>query len=102
MTRTFLAFVALGMFLSVSGCATDKRLGSNLPEMTEEHALINHIEQRLANDPVTARLRLGVESEDGVVTLSGRIDQPAVRMRAVSVVRGTPGVRGVIDKTLQF
>lgn len=102
MIRTRLAIAAFGLLVSVSGCATKERIASNLPEMTEEQAIVNHIQQRLANDPVTARLRLGVQSEDGVVTLSGRIDQSAVRMRAVSIVRGTPGVRGVIDKTLQF
>jgi osmotically-inducible protein OsmY len=102
MSRTLLVVVAFGLLVAVSGCATGERLGSNLPQITEEQALVNRVSQRLSSDPVTARLSLGIASDDGVVTLTGRIDQSAVRMRAVSVVRGTPGVRGVIDKTLQF
>ena len=102
MFRVIRAVLAVGWLVSVSGCATGERERSPLPQLSSEQAMMNQIERRLASDPVTSRLRLGIQSEDGIVTLTGRIDQSAVRMRAVSIVRGTPGVRGVIDKTLQF
>lgn len=103
MFRTILTVLAMGVVLGVSGCAsTRERVAAEIPQPTADEALVIHIDQRLRNDPVTSRLRLGVQSVDGIVTLSGRIDESAVRMRAVNLVRGTPGVRGVIDNTMDF
>jgi len=102
MRKTFLLIASLGFLTSMMGCATTEKLQSAMPEITADNEVVRLIERRLSADPVTSRLRLGIESDDGIVTLSGRIDNSAVRMRAVSLVRGTPGVRGVIDKTLQF
>jgi len=64
--------------------------------------LIQAIYQRLESDPVTAGLDLVVQSDDGIATLYGRIDNSAAHLRAVSVVRSTAGVRGVIDKTFKY
>ena len=60
------------------------------------------VQLRLSEDPTTSRLGLGIESSDGIVTISGRIDNAARRMRAIGIARSVPGVRGVIDKTVQF
>ena len=68
----------------------------------DNEALVNNIQIRLFNDPVTSRMKLGLAADDGIVTVTGRIDNPSARLRAISVVRSTPGVRGVIDKTYQF
>ncbi len=100
MNRLLVAWVMMVWTVVVAGCAS-------LPSVDDgrdpaDAAIRGRIEQRLAADPVTTPLRLGIQVDDGIVTLSGRIDQAHVRLRAISVVRGTPGVRGVIDKTLQF
>jgi len=102
MIRTFLtiALLCVGGF----GCA--QRLpGSSSSASTVSSAdedLIQVIYQRLGADPVTTGLDLVVQSDDGIATLYGRIDNSAARLRAVSIVRSTAGVRGVIDKTFKY
>jgi osmotically-inducible protein OsmY len=39
-----------------------------------------------------------VDTTDGVVTLSGRVDSAAARERAVQLARETAGVRSVTDQ----
>jgi len=86
----------------VLGCAQRAPSGGNDQLASDDKSVVTMVHSRLRDDPVTSRLSLGVESADGIVTLNGRIDNAAMRMRAVGIVRGTPGVRGVIDKTVQF
>lgn len=70
--------------------------------ITGGNELIQTIYLRLKSDPVTGKLDLTAVEEDGIVTLYGRIDNAATRLRAVSIVRSVAGVRGVIDKTFQY
>lgn len=100
MSRLLVASMLVVWAVIMTGCASLPALDDGSDPA--DAAVRGRIEQRLASDPVTAPLRLGIAVDDGIVTLSGRIDQAHVRLRAVSIVRGTPGVRGVIDKTLQF
>ncbi|HMO04631.1 MAG TPA: BON domain-containing protein [Kiritimatiellia bacterium] len=100
MSRLLVAWVMMAWAMIGAGCASLPALDNGGDP--SDTAVRVRIEQRLSSDPVTAPLRLGITVDDGIVTLSGRIDQAHVRLRAVSIVRGTPGVRGVIDKTLQF
>ena len=92
-------WVVLGVLVVAAGCAMT---GSVREPLTGDAALAHAVQTRLRDDPMTARANLGVEADDGVVTLIGRLDSKAMRLRAVSVVQGTPGVRGVIDKTFSF
>lgn len=86
----------------LTGCAGLDDTSLSLTPGSADEAIIMEVERRLDRDPVTARLQLGVESNDGIVTLSGRIDSPAAKLRAVSAVRGTAGVKAVIDNTVRF
>jgi osmotically-inducible protein OsmY len=97
MIRTLLGLL---MLLGFMGCAATGPLLD--ADRSPDQELAASISSRLRSDPVTARTNLGVEVDDGVVTLMGRLDNKAVRLRALSVVQGTPGVRGVIDKTFSF
>jgi osmotically-inducible protein OsmY len=103
MIRHIVIILSLVAFSSImTGCA--QRAPSAQEETGEisDASIVSQAQRRLASDPVTTRLRLGIQSDDGIVTMTGRIDNSAVRMRAISAIRGTPGVRGVIDKTVQF
>jgi len=102
MIRHIVLILSLVAFSSImTGCASAPSAGEETGE-TSDAAIVSQAQRRLAADPVTTRLRLGIQSDDGIVTMTGRIDNSAVRMRAISAIRGTPGVRGVIDKTVQF
>ena len=84
------------------GCVQRQPAASSSSKTQKIDNLETRIYQRLSTDPATARLKLRVQSSDGIVTLSGRISEASERLRAVSIVRATPGVRAVIDKTRRF
>jgi osmotically-inducible protein OsmY len=97
-------FVVALLFVGLIGmsCARNTPLLGNRPALSADEAIVASLTSRMASDPETARLSLGIEADNGVVTLSGRIDNPAVRMRALSIARNTDGVRSVVDKTIRF
>ena len=56
------------------------------------------VKTKLAADDVVKAYRIDVDTKDHVVTLSGAVDTPAARTRAVELARGTEGVRDVVDQ----
>ena len=56
------------------------------------------VKSKLAADDVVKSYRIDVDTKDRVVTLSGAVDTPAARSRAVELARGTEGVRDVVDQ----
>ena len=91
--RLVLWLVGCGASL-VMGCAN-----LALPETGSDAELAEAIQDRLSQDAVAGRSPLGVSVEQGVATLSGSLSDAGARARALSIVRGTPGVRGVVDST---
>ena len=57
------------------------------------------VKSKLAADDVVKSYRIDVDTKEGVVTLSGEVDNAAAKARAVELARGTEGVRDVVDKT---
>jgi len=98
-----LSFLLPLLSLSILGCAStsDSRIVTDIENATGD-SLVAQVRLRLDNDPITSKLRITAEDNDGVITLTGRIDSSEARLRALSVVRGTPGVRAVIDKTFKY
>lgn len=86
------AVLLVGTF--VMGCAslTSGDLGGDAE-------LAATIQDRLAQDAVAGRRPLMVSVEQGVATVSGSLPDAGARARALAIVRGTPGVRGVVDGT---
>ncbi len=78
----------------VMGCAS-----LTSADMGSDAELAAAIQDRLSQDAVTGRAPLGVSVDQGVATLSGSLRDAGARARALSIVRGTPGVRGVVDST---
>jgi hyperosmotically inducible periplasmic protein len=54
-----------------------------------------HVKTALLNDPAVGALRLGVETFQGVVTLSGIVPSAADRDRAIAAARRVRGVKAV-------
>ena len=75
--------------LWATGCTT-------LP-LDDDQGLRNAVLQRLNQDELIRRTMINVTARQGVITLMGQIPDDALRLRAVSIVRGTPGVREVED-----
>ena len=57
------------------------------------------VKSKFAADDTVKSYRIDVDTKDGVVTLSGEVDNAAAKARAVELARGTEGVRDVVDNT---
>lgn len=90
--RKLLGIVGIFVGLSLAGCASlDTAAGGTDAEVAAA-AL-----DRLAQDTVIGALPVGVSVDQGVATVSGALRDAGARARALSIVRGTPGVKGVVD-----
>ncbi len=93
----FVACAAVG--LAIAACATPP---ARSPEQVLEDATVtSRIKSGLLRDPVVAGSAIGVEVQDGVVTLTGRVPSEAVAARAVDIARNTEGVRRVEDRLVR-
>ena len=57
------------------------------------------VKAKLAADDTVKSYRIDVDTKDRVVTLSGQVDTPVAKARAVELARATEGVRDVVDNT---
>ena len=48
-------------------------------------------------EPGLKSLEISVDTKDGTVTLSGKVDSPDQRERAKQIAQSTGGVKGVVD-----
>src|SRR5512134_2086064 len=55
------------------------------------------VKAKLAADDTVKSYRIDVDTKDRVVTLSGAVDTPVARERAVELARSTEGVANVVD-----
>lgn len=56
------------------------------------------VKSKMAADDTVKSYRIDVDTKDRVVTLSGAVDSPQARDRAIELARGTEGVRDVVDR----
>jgi hyperosmotically inducible protein len=56
------------------------------------------VKSKLAADDTVKSYRIDVDTKDRVVTLSGAVDTPVAKSRAVELARNTDGVREVVDQ----
>lgn len=56
------------------------------------------VNARLAADDEVSTYNIEVETADAVVTLTGEVDDPRARERAIELARTTDGVRDVVDR----
>ena len=57
------------------------------------------VKSKLAADDLVKAYRIDVDTKDNVVTLSGEVDTPAVKARAVELAKSVDGVADVVDNT---
>jgi osmotically-inducible protein OsmY len=55
------------------------------------------VKSKFASDDVVKAYQIDVDTKDHVVTLSGQVENRAAQERAVTLARGTEGVRDVVD-----
>ena len=93
MMKTFLSVVALILFLSGCQAITGETLGENIDDTT----ITTTVKAKLAADKGTTLTRIQVDTNRGVVQLSGVVESGADRSRAEQVARGVGGVKSVVN-----
>ena len=86
--------VALGIGC---GCASMTDDGSG-PASSSDASLSGTIRERLQADSVTSPYVFGITVHRGFAVLQGQVPDNGVRIRALNVARGTPGVIEVQDR----
>jgi hyperosmotically inducible protein len=63
----------------------------------DDTATTTKVKTALLAEPGLKSLEISVDTKDGTVTLSGKVDSPDQRERAKQIAQSTSGVKGVID-----
>lgn len=72
--------------------------GSKAGNAVTDAAITAAVKTKLLGDTKTPGLKIDVDTQNGVVTLSGEVANASERTNAVKVARGTDGVKRVVNK----
>jgi hyperosmotically inducible protein len=61
-------------------------------------AITSDVKTKFLAEPGVSGLKIDVDTTDGVVTLSGNVKNRAMAEKAMSIARGSAGVKQVVDK----
>ena len=91
--------LAIVLLLVVVGCQTylDDAASRTPGEVTDDLTIHTVVKTRLLRDDDVRGLRINVDVNKGIVTLSGTVRSEAERQRAVEVATGMPNVVRVVD-----
>ena len=72
-------------------------MANKVAEATDDMATTTKVKTALLAEPGLKSLEISVDTKDGTVTLSGKVDSPDQRERAKQIAQSTGGVKGVVD-----
>jgi hyperosmotically inducible periplasmic protein len=94
MRKTAQSFLlAIGLLWFLSGCQA--LTGETLGEHIDDTTITSTVKTRLAAEKGTTLTRIQVDTDRGVVQLSGVVENAAEKARAEQIARGVGGVKGV-------
>ena len=82
----------LGMLFSAAGLAF-----MTIACAQTDAGITTAVKTKLAADDTVKAYQIDVDTANGVVTLTGIVEVPAAREKAVTITRGTDGVKDVVD-----
>jgi hyperosmotically inducible periplasmic protein len=85
------------MLVTAAALAGERSTGQVLDDAT----ITTKVKASFVADPQVSALAISVETNDGVVTLSGVVDSEAERQRAIQLAQGMEGVKRVDANNLQ-
>ena len=91
--RASFVCLALAMLLALGACSSTKTPGTQV----DDAAITAAVKAKLAADGDINPFNIDVDTNEGVVTLQGRVDKEEARSKAEELARGTDGVRRVIN-----
>ncbi len=83
--------------LAVTFCALVALTGVACKSGPSDAELTASVKTKLAADSTIPAAKVSVDTKDGVVTLSGEVDNAAVKSKAESIAKGVEGVKSVAD-----
>ena len=98
------AIVLMTAGSAVAQSTTDKAKASTksavhkTEEVIDDSAITTSIKTKLLADKKTSAIDIGVETTNGVVTLSGKVSSAPERAEALKIARHNKGVTHVVDK----
>lgn len=98
MRKQTLTLLAFGLVIALVAGACSSTISPKTQLSDAE--ITASVKTRLAADPDVAALNIDVDTLEGVVTLSGRVESAAEKSEAERVARGTDGVRRVNNNLL--
>lgn len=90
MTRLFIAVLVLLALAAPVVCFADKPVNDGV--------ITDKVRQRLVSDPEVKGYAVDVDTKDGVVTLSGKVETKIARDKAEKLAKKVSGVKSVINK----
>ena len=93
MLRWILAAAILPALLA--GCTS--LTGETAREHLDDTAITAAVKSKLAAEKVSTLTRIGVDTVQGTVYLTGIVETPALKARAGEIARQVQGVRGVVN-----
>lgn len=76
--------------------ATD-RVTTQAAVAVDDAAITTKVKTAVLAEPGLKTLQIGVDTKNGVVTLSGTVDSPALKERAMQISQNVSGVQQVVD-----
>jgi hyperosmotically inducible protein len=90
--------LALLVLVSVASTSAQSTIGGTI-----DNALITAtVKARLAADPTVSAFAIDVDTADGVVSLTGVVNDEQARQRAIQLAQETEGVKGVDAQNLRL
>lgn len=91
--RASLVCFALAILLALGACSSTRTPGTQV----DDAAITAAVKSKLAADGDINPFNIDVDTNEGVVTLQGRVDKEEARTKAEQLARETDGVRRVIN-----
>jgi hyperosmotically inducible protein len=88
-----LFLLMIGLVWLLNGCQA--LTGETLGEHIDDTTITSTVKTRLAAEKGTTLTRIQVDTDRGVVQLTGVVENAAERARAEQIARGVNGVKGV-------
>ena len=87
--------VALAFLLLITGCQA--MTGATLGENIDDGTLTTYVKTQLASDKLVTLTRVGVETNNGIVYLTGEVETDEQKSRVGSVASQVKGVKQVVN-----
>ena len=96
MLKRISAFLIAALLISAAGCATQSEPQSPGAYMGDSW-ITTKVKTAILNEPSLKVMQINVVTYKGAVQLSGFVDSPASKAKAVEVARAVEGVTSVKD-----